>query len=310
MKKILFIDRDGTILREPPDEQIDSIEKMEFLPGVLSNLGRIIKENDYELVLVSNQDGLGTDSFPEADFWPVQHLMLKILAGEGIRFTNIFIDPTFPGVKALTRKPGLGMVRQYLNGDYDLASSWVIGDRISDVEFAKNLGARSIQITENDLTTEADYQVKSWDDIPNILRYPKRKVSHRRTTLETDIMIDLDLDGDGHFQIESGIGFFDHMLAQLARHSGMDLTIQANGDLHVDEHHTVEDVAITLGEAIRAALGNKSEISRYGFFLPMDESSARVAIDFSGRACLRWDGSFKREKIGEMPTELSEIKKY
>ncbi|HDR05588.1 MAG TPA: histidinol-phosphatase, partial [Candidatus Marinimicrobia bacterium] len=298
-KKVLFIDRDGTLLREPADKQIDSFEKMEFLPGCISALAAIARETDFELVLVSNQDGLGTDSFPEKTFWPVQNMLLKLLKTEGIVFSAIHIDPSFPEENSPNRKPCIGMMKRYLQGDYDLENSYVIGDRLTDIQFAKNLACQAIFLNETaDLPKGVALHAKKWVEIWEFLRFPPRKVIHSRCTAETDVSIVLNLDGDGNFEISTGIGFFDHMLAQVAKHSGIDLQIKAKGDLYVDEHHTVEDVGIALGEALRAALANKDSISRYGFFLPMDESEAQVAIDFSGRAYLQWHGNFTRERIG------------
>lgn len=307
MKKVLFIDRDGTILKEPPDEQIDSIAKMEFLPGAISNLSKIAKEFDFELVLVSNQDGLGTKSFPEKNFWPVQKLMLNILENEGVIFHDIHIDRSFPKDNLHTRKPGTGMLQRYINGNYDLKNSFVIGDRKTDIELAENLSANSIFISSNRASGNKNgkiFSVKSWDEVYHLLRLSYRKSSVHRSTSETDIMVELDLDGQGKSTIKTGIGFFDHLLEQLARHSGINLTLKAKGDLHIDEHHTIEDIGIALGEAFNHALGSKKGISRYGFLLPMDDCLAQAAIDFSGRSWLVWNAKFRREKIGEMPTEM------
>jgi imidazoleglycerol-phosphate dehydratase / histidinol-phosphatase len=303
MKKVLFIDRDGTIIKEPEDEQVDSFEKLEFLPGAIGNLNKIASELDYELVMVTNQDGLGTDSFPEETFWPVHNLMLRILSGEGIEFSDILIDRSFPGDNAPTRKPGTAMLTQYINGNYDLENSYVIGDRKTDVQLAKNLKTKAILISKDD-NAEADLIAADWNEIYTFLKQPARSATVKRTTKETSIQMEINLDGQGKSEVNSGIGFFDHMLELFARHSGCDLKAQIKGDLHVDEHHMVEDTAIVLGEVINKALGDKRGIERYGFLLPMDESLAQVAIDFSGRSEFIWNAEFKREKIGEMPTEL------
>ncbi len=303
MKKVLFIDRDGTLIQEPEDEQVDSWDKFEFLPGVIRNLGKIAENTNYELVMVTNQDGLGTDSFPEETFWPVQNKMLQILKGEGIVFDDIFIDRSFPEDNSKTRKPGIAMLTKYMSRDYDLRQSFVIGDRQSDAELAKNLGAKSILITDRqDLNT--DFTVTSWNEISQILCFEPRQAEIRRKTRETDINLILKLDGSGKTNIKTGIGFFDHMLEQVAFHSRSDLELTVQGDLQVDEHHTVEDTAISLGQAFSKALGDKKQINRYGFLLPMDESLAQVALDFSGRSYLVWNVTFTREKIGDMPTEL------
>jgi imidazoleglycerol-phosphate dehydratase / histidinol-phosphatase len=304
MKKALFIDRDGTILVEPKtDFQVDSFEKFEFVPKVIRNLYKIYTEHDYELVLVTNQDGLGTDSYPEHTFWPYQNKMLEILQGEGIEFADILIDRSFEHEGLETRKPGIGMMKQYLSGEYDLANSYVIGDRLTDVQLAKNLGAKAIFIGEEPVS-EAALSTNDWDEIYTFLKLPARKASIRRQTNETDIAIDLNLDGTGQMNIHTGLGFFDHMLEQLAKHGKLDLSIQVKGDLHIDEHHTIEDTGLALGEAFLAALGDKKGISRYGFLLPMDDVLAQVAIDFSGRPWTVWDAEFKREKVGDMPTEM------
>jgi len=303
MKKVLFIDRDGTLIREPEDEQIDSWDKFEFLPGVIRNLGYIADNTDYELVMVTNQDGLGTDSFPEETFWPVQNKMLQILQGEGIVFSDILIDRSFPEENSPARKPGTAMLSKYLKGDYNLKASYVIGDRQSDMDLAKNLGVKSILIADNQ-ELKGDYTVSSWKEIPPILCFDQRSAEIRRKTRETDISLILNIDGAGKTDINTGIGFFDHMLEQVAFHSKSDLTLTVQGDLQVDEHHTVEDTAIALGQAVKEALGDKKQINRYGFLLPMDESLAQVALDFSGRSYLVWDVTFTREKIGDMPTEL------
>ncbi|SIT81145.1 bifunctional histidinol-phosphatase/imidazoleglycerol-phosphate dehydratase HisB [Pontibacter indicus] len=304
MKKALFIDRDGTILVEPKtDFQVDSFEKFEFLPKVIRNLYRIYNELDYELVMVTNQDGLGTDSYPEHTFWPYQNKMLDILKGEGITFDDILIDRSFEHEGLETRKPGIGMMKKYLSGEYDLGNSYVIGDRLTDVQLAKNLGAQAIFIGEN-VVEDAALSTNDWDEIYTFLKLPARRASIRRQTSETDIAIDLNLDGTGQMNIHTGLGFFDHMLEQLAKHGKLDLSIQVKGDLHIDEHHTIEDTGLALGEAFLAALGDKKGISRYGFLLPMDDVLAQVALDFSGRPWTVWEAEFKREKVGDMPTEM------
>ena len=291
MKRILFIDRDGTILKEPADEQIDSYDKFEFLPGAIRALSFLSRHTDYEFVLVSNQDGLGTASYPEADFWPTHNLMLNILKGEGIEFAKQHIDRSFPQDNLPTRKPGTAMLTEYIdNPAVDLASSYVIGDRDSDRQLAQNLGCK--------------YLYPDWDKVTEILFASDRTAEVRRTTSETDIYVRVGLDGNGDSTIHTGIGFFDHMLHQIARHGNIDLTIQCTGDLHVDEHHTIEDVALALGQCLRQALGDKRGIERYGYCLPMDDCLCQVALDFGGRPWLVWDAEFHREKIGEMPTEM------
>jgi imidazoleglycerol-phosphate dehydratase / histidinol-phosphatase len=303
MKKVLFIDRDGTIVAETEDEQIDSFEKMTFLPGVITCLSKIVKETDFELVMVTNQDGLGTKSFPEVTFWPVQNKILEILGGEGVSFAEIFIDKTTPEQKAPTRKPGTGMLVKYLAGGIDLQSSYVIGDRMTDVELARNLGCKAIFIG-NENVPEAAFMTTSWNEIYKYLKRIPRTAKVNRKTSETDITVWLNLDGSGNSTIKTGIGFFDHMLEQISRHGNLDLNIQVNGDLHIDEHHTVEDVAIALGDAVLKALGGKKGIERYSFVLPMDDCLAQVALDLGGRPWLVWDVRFLREKVGELPTEL------
>ncbi len=304
MKKILFIDRDGTIIKEPKsDFQVDSLEKLEFLPKAISNLRKIAEETDFLLVMVTNQDGLGTDSFPEDTFWPAQYKMLKTLEQEGVIFYAIHIDKTFPQENAPTRKPGTGMLQDYLNGEYDLKGSYVIGDRKTDVELAQNLGAGSIYLGEEPLE-EATLNSTDWDEIYRFLAMPSRKAEVIRNTSETQINIRVDLDGSGKSEIDTGLPFFDHMLDQLAKHGGCNLLIKVKGDLHIDEHHTIEDTALALGEAYLKALGDKKGIYRYGFLLPMDDALAQVAIDFGGRPWLIWEATFKREKIGQMPTEM------
>ncbi len=318
MKRLLIIDRDGTLIVEPADDpQIDSLEKLEFYPNVFQYLPRIARELGFELVMISNQDGLGTPSFPEETFWPVQNKMLKAFSNEGVAFDNILIDRSFPEDNAPTRKPRTGLVLPYMQGDYDLANSYVIGDRLTDMELAKNMGARGIWINNNpDLAVEEleggveglqeaiALTSNDWGAIYRFLRLETRTAEVQRTTKETDIHIQLNLDGTGKCDNNTGLGFFDHMLDQVGRHSGCDLRVQVKGDLHIDEHHTIEDTAIALGEAFYQALGNKLGIERYGFCLPMDDCLAQVAMDFGGRAWLVWEAAFKREKIGEMPTEM------
>ena len=294
LKRLLFIDRDGTILREPADEQIDSFEKFSFVPGVIGALRFLRQHTDFLFVMVSNQDGLGTDSYPEETFWPTQNLMLDILEGEGITFDAIHIDRSFPKDNLPTRKPGTGMLTDYMTGDYDLAGSFVIGDRQTDAQLAANLGCRSLI-----LGPEMD-----WEKITELLFAGERTATVKRTTKETDIEVRVCLDGNGKCDIQTGLGFFDHMLEQIGKHGMMDLTIHTKGDLEVDEHHTIEDTAIALGECILTALGNKRGIERYGYCLPMDDCLCNVALDFGGRPWLVWDATFKREKIGEMPTEM------
>ncbi len=313
MPKVLFIDRDGTIIAEPPvDFQVDSLEKLEFLPKAISNLRKISEEKEFELAMVTNQDGLGTDSFPEDTFWPAHQKMMRTLENENVRFDEVFIDRSFEHENAPTRKPRTGLLGKYTgNEEYDLAGSFVLGDRLTDMQLAVNLGARGILIGKQLPESATEEQRKAtalvtddWDEIYKFLKMPERVAEVRRTTKETDIYIRLNLDGQGKSDITTGVGFFDHMLDQLARHSGADLTIQVEGDLHIDEHHTIEDTALALGEAYLNALGDKKGISRYGYLLPMDECLAQVAIDFSGRPWLVWEAEFRREKIGEMPTEM------
>lgn len=318
MKRVLFIDRDGTLIKEvPPTYQIDSLEKVEFYPKVFVNMARIAAELDYELVMVTNQDGLGTAAFPEDTFWPAQQMIMKAFENEGIKFDEVFIDRSFPADNAPTRKPRTGMLTKYLDGSYDLANSFVIGDRITDVQLAKNLGAKAIWIKEDAglgaaeisddvaaLQSVIALESTDWNRIYEFLKLGLRTVTHVRKTNETDISIELNLDGTGKANIHTGLGFFDHMLDQIARHGAMDLNITAKGDLHIDEHHTIEDTGIALGEAIAKGLGDKRGIERYGFCLPMDDCLAQVGIDFGGRSWLVWEAEFKREKIGEMPTEM------
>lgn len=304
MKKVLFIDRDGTLIIEPPiDFQVDSLEKLEFYPEVFQNLSKIAKELDFVLVMVTNQDGLGTNSFPEETFWPTQNKMLQAFKNEGIEFSEILIDRSFPHENSLSRKPGTAMLTHYLKGDFDLKNSFVIGDRLTDVQLAKNLGCKSIYLNAEKIS-EAELCTTKWSEIYHYLKKLPRKSKIIRTTSETNIEIDLNLDGVGNSSISTGLGFFDHMLEQIAKHGNFDLIIKVKGDLQIDEHHTIEDVAISLGEAFFKALGSKKAIERYGFMLPMDECLAQVAIDFGGRPWLVWDAKFKREKIGEMPTEM------
>lgn len=312
-KKVLFIDRDGTLVIEPPvDYQLDSFEKLEFYPKVFRNLHFIRTHLDFELVMVTNQDGLGTASFPEDTFWPVHNLMLKSFAGEGITFDDICIDRSFPEDNAPTRKPRTGMLTRYIhNEEYDLAGSFVIGDRATDVELAKNLGCRAILLQpdtsilkDTELENVCALATTDWDRIAEFLFAGERIAEVRRTTKETDIHVRINLDGNGTCDISTGLGFFDHMLEQIGKHGGIDLTIRVKGDLYVDEHHTIEDTAIALGECIYQALGSKRGIERYGYCLPMDDCLCQVALDFGGRSWLVWDASFHREKIGEMPTEM------
>lgn len=312
-KKALFIDRDGTLIFEPEDEQIDSLEKLEFLPKVFRNMFFIQKNLDYELVMVTNQDGLGTISFPEETFWPAHNKVLRAFENEGVFFNDILIDRSFPHDNLPTRKPGTGMFGKYLNGDYDLASSFVIGDRLTDIQLAKNLGAKGILINNGDLAEQMEKQglanncvlvSNDWDDVYACVASPVRKAEVVRTTKETSISVQLNLDGSGVCEISTGLHFFDHMLIQIGRHSGVDLKINVNGDLEVDEHHTIEDTALALGEAFRKAVGQKLGMERYGFCLPMDDCLAMAAIDFGGRPWLVWETEFKREKVGDMPTEM------
>jgi imidazoleglycerol-phosphate dehydratase / histidinol-phosphatase len=304
MKKVLFIDRDGTLAIEPPiDFQLDSLEKLEFYPGVFQWLSRIAKEFDYELVMVTNQDGLGTDSFPEDTFWPAQNKIIQAFKNEGVEFSEILIDKSFPEDNAPTRKPRTGLLNKYIHGNYDLKNSFVIGDRATDIELAKNLGSKGIYMNSEG----SDYAIlntTSWEDIHNYLKAIPRTATVVRKTNETDIQVDINLDGSGKSNISTGLGFFDHMLEQISKHGNIDLFVKVDGDLEIDEHHTIEDVAITFGEAFIEALGSKRGIERYGFLLPMDDCLAQVAIDFGGRPWLVWEPEFKREMIGEMPTEM------
>ena len=301
MKRILFIDRDGTIIREPEDEQIDAFEKLQFVPRAISSLAFLRQHTDYELVMVSNQDGLGTDAFPEDTFWPVQNFILDTLKGEGVVFDDILIDPHFPEDNAPTRKPNTGLVQKYIdNPDYDIAGSFVIGDRDTDRRFAENIGCGFLQIASEPGAPAAE----SWQRAMTIAYGGQRTAEVQRTTKETDILVKVDLDGNGHCDIQTGLGFFDHMLEQIGKHGMIDLTVHCKGDLHVDEHHTIEDTALALGECLLRALGDKRGIERYGYSLPMDDCLCSVCLDFGGRPWLVWDADFQREKIGEMPTEM------
>ena len=303
MKKILFIDRDGTIIREPHDEQIDAFEKLKFVPGAIRNLAFLRQHTDYLLVMVSNQDGLGTDTFPEDTFWPVHNFILETLKGEGVEFDDILIDRHFPKDNAPTRKPLTGLVEKYMNApEYDILGSYVIGDRDTDRQFAQNIGCRFLQV--DGVSDETAVGTTSWDRVAQIAYGGERKAEVQRTTKETDILIKLDLDGNGNCDISTGLGFFDHMLEQISKHGMMDLTIHVKGDLHVDEHHTIEDTALALGECILKALGDKRGIERYGYCLPMDDSLCSVCLDFGGRPWLVWDAEFHRGFIGDMPTEM------
>ena len=308
MKQALFIDRDGTILKEPEDEQIDSYDKFEFLPGVIRNLNFIRTKLDFEFVMVSNQDGLGTDSYPEDTFWPTHNLMLDVLKGEGVEFDDILIDRSFPSDNLPTRKPGTGMLGRYLSGDYDMSKCFVIGDRATDAQLAKNMGCRAIIINpqlRGDFAGDSDvYVADTWDKICEIIFAGERTASVRRTTHETDVDVWMNLDGTGECCVSTGLGFFDHMLEQIAKHGGIDLKINVKGDLNVDEHHTIEDTGLALGECIAKALGDKRGIERYGYCLPMDDSLCHVVLDFGGRPWLVWNAEFKREKVGDVPTEM------
>ena len=318
-RKVLFIDRDGTIIKEaPPTYQIDSFEKLEFYPGMFTWLSKIAKELSYELVMPTNQDGLGRAGFPESSFWPVHNFIMKHLTNEGINFSDVLIDKTLASENASTRKPGIGMFNKYINNtDYDLPNSFVIGDRATDVQLAKNLGCKAIWInndpdlgggeisdTLKTLASTISLETTDWKKIYEFLKLGGRMISHERNTNETKIRIEMNVDGNGKTSVNTGLSFFDHMLDQLGKHSGIDLKITVKGDLHIDEHHTIEDTAIALGETLAKALGNKAGINRYGFVLPMDDSLARVAIDFGGRSWFIWDAQFSREKIGDMPTEM------
>ena len=319
MKRVLFIDRDGTLINEaPPTYQLDSFDKLTFYPNMFKYMGQIAREFDYELVMVTNQDGLGTAVFPEDTFWPLHNLVMKSLEGERIHFSAVHIDRSFPKENLPTRKPGTGMLTQYLNNPaYDIENSYVIGDRITDVQLAKNLGCKAIWLNNDanlgsaeikdqvaELRSVIALETTRWSEIYGFLRLGLRQVIHERNTNETQIKIELNIDGSGKARIVTGLGFFDHMLDQIARHGKMDLTVRANGDLHIDEHHTIEDTGIALGEAFAMALADKRGMERYGFALPMDEADAKVLIDFGGRNWIVWNAEFKREMIGEMPTEM------
>ncbi len=315
-KKVLFIDRDGTLIKEPEDFQIDAFEKLDFYPQALFYLGKIASELDFELVMVTNQDGLGTSSHPEEKFWPVHDFVMKSFKNEGVVFSKVLIDKSFPADNAPTRKPRTGLLGSYINDNYDLANSFVIGDRLTDVELAKNLKSKAIYLKDDrnlgseevsdhyNLSSFIALETQSWEDIYRFLKYGNRIAHQKRTTSETDIAIELNLDGSGKSSISTGIAFFDHMLTQIAKHGQVDLNIKVNGDLEVDEHHTIEDTAIVLGEVFSEALGNKLGIERYGFCLPMDDCEAQVSIDFGGRNWLVWEAEFNREMIGQMPTEM------
>ena len=316
-KRVLFIDRDGTIIKETVDEQIDGFDKMIFYPKVFTYLGKIAKELNFELVMITNQDGLGTDSFPEETFWPVHNFILKAFENEGVTFNEVLIDRTFPYENADTRKPEIGLLKKYFSEEYDLKNSFVIGDRLTDIELAKNLGSKGIYINDNtnlgtaEISLNAEelqqyiaLETKDWQQIYEFLKLKQRVSEIQRKTNETDISIKLNLDGTGKSTINTGVAFFDHMLDQLARHGQMDLEITVKGDLEVDEHHTIEDTAIALGEVFNQALGDKLGMERYGFCLPMDDCLAQIAIDFGGRNWLVWNADFKREMIGKMPTEM------
>lgn len=315
MKRVLFIDRDGTLVVEPPvDYQLDSLEKLEFRPRVFQSLAYVAARLDFEWVMVTNQDGMGTPSFPAETFWPAQHKIIQALANEGIRFDEVCIDTSLPEEQRPTRKPGTAMLTRYTTGDYDLAHSYVIGDRLTDVQLAANLGCRAIyfapaatgvaEVEAAGLAPVCEAVTDDWWQVAQILCGGTRRVSLSRRTAETDIQVSLNLDGTGCTQIHTGLGFFDHMLDQLGRHSGVDLRVDVAGDLQVDEHHTIEDTALVLGEAFARALGDKRGIARYGFSLPMDDALCRVALDFGGRPWLVWKARFHREKIGDMPTEM------
>jgi len=313
MKKALFIDRDGTLIVEPADEKVDSLEELEFLPKVFRNMYFIAKNLDYELVMVTNQDGVGTSYFPEETFWPAHNKVLKAFENEDVVFDDILIDRHFPEDNSPNRKPGTGMLKKYMDGSYDLTASFVIGDRLTDIELAKNLGTKGILLNDGSLVPEMKTKglepycvlvTPDWDEVYVKVASPVRTAKVQRNTKETQINIELNLDGTGKGNISTGIGFFDHMLDQIARHSGVDLIVQVKGDLQVDEHHTIEDTGLALGEAFKQALGDKRGIERYGYCLPMDDCLAQVAIDFGGRPWIVWDADFKREKIGDMPTEM------
>jgi len=313
-KRVIFLDRDGTLIKEPPEDyQVDSLEKLEFLPGVFRNLYKLRHFTGYELVVVSNQDGMGTASFPEDEFRLPHDKFITAFRNEGVEFDAVHMDPSLPEDQSPNRKPGTGMLRQYMEGDYDLNGSFVIGDRVTDLELAQNLGARAIFYGGKEMKTILDEKgfseltalvSEDWDTIYRFIRSDMRRSRVKRVTGETEITVEVSLDGEGLTSISTGLGFFDHMLDQLGRHGGMDLTVQASGDLHVDEHHTIEDTAIALGEAFSEALGNKRGIERYGFVIPMDDSLASVSLDFGGRSWIEWNVDFQREMIGDVPTEM------
>ena len=316
MKKVLFIDRDGTLTVEPNDFQLDTFNKLVFYPGVFQYLGNISRDLDYELIMVTNQYGLGTENFPESDLWPTQKFLIKTFKNEGIIFKEVFIDRTFPEDNAPTRKPGTALLESYINNtNYDLKNSFVIGDRLTDMQLAKNLGCKGVfidnnpalgaeEVSDKDLDSTIVLKTKSWEFIYRHLLMRDRAVSFERKTSETVVYIEINLDGRGESKVETGLAFFDHMLDQFSKHGGIDLSLKTVGDLDVDEHHTIEDTAIALGEAISVALGDKKGIERYGFTLPMDDSLAEVSIDFGGRSWLVWEADFRREMIGKMPTEM------
>jgi imidazoleglycerol-phosphate dehydratase/histidinol-phosphatase len=317
LQKLLFVDRDGTMIKEPADEQIDSFEKLEFYPGAIEYLSKIATELDYELVMVTNQDGLGTEAYPEDTFWPVHNFIIKTFANEGVNFSAVYIDRTWPKDNAPTRKPGTALLTQYFDTTkYDLANSFTIGDRRNDVLLGKNLGAKAIWLNNQsnlggteaqnnaDIKDVVALETTDWKKIYEFLKLSERVFESKRTTKETDIYVKINLDGTGEASVSTGLHFFDHMLDQIARHGSIDLEITAKGDLHIDEHHTIEDTGIALGEVFAAALGNKKGIERYGFCLPMDDCLAQAAIDFGGRNWLVWDADFKREKVGDVPTEM------
>ncbi len=319
MKRVLFIDRDGTLINEaPPTYQIDSFDKLTFYPNMFEYMGKIARELDYELVMITNQDGLGTESCPVENFLPVHQLIMRTLEGEGIHFSSVLIDRSFPADNLHTRKPGIGMVLNYLNNeDYDIPNSFVIGDRITDVQLAKNLGCKAIWLNNDpnlgamevsaeihEMDAHIALETSKWKDVFQFLKSGLREVVHERNTNETQIKIELNIDGSGKSNIITGLGFFDHMLDQIARHGRIDLTIRANGDTHIDEHHTIEDTGIALGEAFAKALADKRGLARYGFALPMDDAEAKVLVDFGGRSWLVWNAEFKREFVGDMPTEM------